>query len=98
MKETWTPGKVQPVNELNPSQYMNVVALAGGKIQQPDPGGLNAARIIAHKDEQIATLLDLSARMAQQLQDELDNAADCRPDLQALLDECDQALSMQEAV
>ncbi|KEQ19190.1 hypothetical protein [Endozoicomonas numazuensis] len=98
MKETWTPEQVKSFNELEPSEYMNVVPLAGVKVQTPEPEGLVAARIIAHKDEQIAELQDLCSRQAQQLQDELDQSVDHRPDLAALLDECDQVLQLGEAV
>ena len=90
MKEEWTQEDVSRFNDMEPSEYMNVVALAGGNIQRPEPDGLVAARIIAHKDEEISTLLDLNARMAQQLQDELDAADERRPDLEALLEECDR--------
>jgi hypothetical protein len=101
MKETWTPEQVKSFNELDPSEYMNVVPLSGGKVQSPEPEGLVAVRIIAHKDEQIATLVDLNARIAQQLQDELDEAShrgESRPDLQVLIDECDQVVQLGEVV
>lgn len=87
-----------PIEQLQTADYVNVVALAGVSVQAPNPEGLTAARIIAHKDEQIAELQDLCARQAQQLQDELDQSADHRPDLLALLEECDQVLRLGEAV
>lgn len=95
MNEEWTQEKVQQFNEMEPSEYMNVVALAGGEIRQPEPEGLTAVRIIAHQNERINTLVDFIARLGQQLQDELDEAGargESRPDLQVLLDEHEQLL------
>ena len=91
----------QPIEELGIKDHMNVYCLAGLPQPEPEPEGLAGARVIAHKDEQISTLIDLCARQAQQLRDELDFAEEHgeeRPDLQALLAECDQVLSIQEAV
>ena len=90
-----------PIEELGVKDHMNVYCLAGLPHPEPEPEGLAGARVIAHKDEQICTLIDLCARQAQQLRDELDYAEERgeeRPDLEALLSDCDQVLSMQEAV
>ncbi|OED43592.1 hypothetical protein ACH42_09785 [Endozoicomonas sp. (ex Bugula neritina AB1)] len=91
----------QSIEELGIKDHMNVYSLAGLPQPEPEPEGFAGARVIAHKDEQLATLVDLCARQAQQLRDELDFAVERgeeRPDLEALLYDCDQVLSVQEAV
>ena len=96
MTDKWMtdPDRVKQFNELPPSEYMNVVSLTGKPVQEPDPEGLVAARIIAHKDEQIAALTDLLLRDAQALQEVLDESSDCRPDLEALLEEHHRVLAV----
>ena len=74
----------------------NVVALAGITVQSPEKD-INKARAWAQLHEEVATLQDLGARMAQQLQDELDDCSskgEFRPDLQALIEECNRVLNV----
>ena len=101
MKEKRTQEQVRQFNEMPPSEYANVVALAGGQVHRPEPEGLAAARIIAHKDEEISTLQDFGLRVVQQLQDELDEAGargEVRPDLEALIAESERVLGVREPV
>ena len=74
----------------------NVVTLDGGPVRQADPE-INNCRAWAQLHEEVATLQDLATRMAQQLQDELDDCSakgEFRPDLQALLEEGYRVLSV----
>lgn len=73
-----------------------VVALPGVTIKEPEHH-IDKARAWAQLHEEVATLQDLGSRMAQQLQDELDDSSakgEFRPDLQGLLEECDRVLSV----
>ncbi|OED44061.1 hypothetical protein ACH42_08450 [Endozoicomonas sp. (ex Bugula neritina AB1)] len=92
MKEKWTQEQVNHFNEMEPSDYANVVALAGGKIQRPEPEGLAAARAIAHLQERVVALEDYALRQAQALRDVMDESEDGRPDLEGLLGEGDRLL------
>ncbi|WP_299734042.1 hypothetical protein [uncultured Endozoicomonas sp.] len=96
MTDKWMtePDKVRAFNELPPAEYMNVVSLTGKPVQQPDPEGLAASRIIAHLNERITSLEDHALRQAQALQDVVDDSAEYRPDLEALLEDGHRLLAV----
>lgn len=96
MTDKWImePDRVKQFNELSPSEYMNVVSLTGKPVQQPDPEGLAAARIIAHLHQRIDSLEDYSLRQSQALQDVLDDSVESRPDLEGLLEEGNRLLAV----
>ena len=77
-------------------QKNNVISLAGVPVHTPEPQ-IEKERAWAQLHEEMSALQDLNARMAQQLQDELDGSSsrgEFRPDLQALIDENDRLLSV----
>ena len=94
MNEDWTQEKVRQFNEKEPTEYANVVALAGGKVQQPEPEGVAAMRIIAHQSERIDALEDFGLRATQTLRDVVDASHESRPDLEAFLAEGDRLLAI----
>ncbi|WP_330925268.1 hypothetical protein [Candidatus Sororendozoicomonas aggregata] len=88
-----TGNQQQPVQPMDTEAFANVISMTGQKVTTPvDPVGAEVARALGQFAEEVITLRDLIARMAQQLQDELDVACDVRPDLEALIEECDRVL------